>query len=333
MKIFMFFLSCCLFFKVVHSGINRSERSTQYIFPEDKQSCELIRLISYNIRGESLLDRQHSNFWDIRKYKVQYLLQRYQPDIIGFQGVSACCVSDILDLFPEYLCVSFDTNNQGDKDVALLVKANRFDILKADYFWLNQNPLERMIPSNVSWGTRKPRIVVHAILQDNKTNKRVAVFCTHFDSSGIEARVKSVQTIMELHSQIALDLPAIIMGDFNFILNASFPELIQKTEDAYGCFVDNDYWFDIRDIAQTKHYGPDGSWIGWSYDKYGVKKGSVGERLDHVFVKKCCVMSEGVLQLKVNSSCDGLFFPFDNCFDEILYPSDHLPIIADIVVQ
>lgn len=332
-KVTIFLLIKLSFFNAICSGFNRPENSNQHLFPKKKQSSVLVRLCSYNIRGESLLDRQYGNFWNIRKYKIQYLLQQYQPDIIGFQGVSACCMQDILNLFPGYLSVAFDTNDQKDKDVVLLVCSSRFDILDSSFFWLNQDPLEPNIPLSISWGTRKSRIVVHVVLQDKQTGKRVVVFCTHFDSSGIEARVKSAQTITQLYPQIALDLPVIIMGDFNFMMNSSFPELIQKTEDAYACFAQTGGLFDVRDIVQSKHFGPDGSWIGWPYDKYAAPAGVIEERFDHIFVKQCSVMSEGVLQIKVNSACNSLLVSFDNGFDEVLYPSDHLPVVADIIVQ
>lgn len=308
---------------------NRPELSTNLAFPTTKESKNIVRLISYNIRGDSLIDRENGNSWDIRKYKIQYLMQHYQPDIIGLQGVSKCYMPDIEDLFSEYTCIAFDISEKS-KDVALLVRTKRFSIIKQHYFWLAQEPFQEKIPAP-SWDARSPRIVVYAILDDQYTGKTSALFCTHFDSSGPESWIKSAQLLGQQQKHIACDMPVIIMGDFNFIVTTDI--ITQKSSAAYAEFINNTGLHDVRDFAQSIHYGPDGSWIGWPYDTYAAPAGTIGERLDTIFVRQCNVLKEGVLNLKVNNNFDGLLLPSDEVFDKAAYSSDHLPVIADIMQQ
>ena len=157
-----------------------------------------------------------------------------------------------------------------------------------------------------------------------KINKKCVIFCTHFDSAGPESRVKGAQLLMQQQKQIAPDLPVIIAGDFNLMItHPTLTDIIKKTEDTYELLTKNATLFDIRDFTGCSHYGPDGTWIGWPYDKHAAPLGTVGERLDHMFVRKCHVLREGVLNIKVNRSLHSL----------AVYPSDHLPIIADITLQ
>lgn len=339
-KIYVKNLNFCAFFFILNNmfisiaaiNCNRLEIANEYVFPAEKPSSESLRVISYNIRGESVLDCAHDNSWDVRKYKIQKLMYNYQPDIIGLQEVSSKYVSDLLVLFPEYTCITFDTSKE-DKDVGLLIRTSRFIIEDRQYFWLSDNPWKQEIPLQPSWGARKPRIVVYATLFDRLTCKKCVIFCTHFDSTGIEVRVKSAQVLMQQQKKIASCLPVIIAGDFNLMMNPLKTDLIKKAEEAYMLLANTEELYDIRDFTGSHHFGPDGSWIGWPYDKYATPLGCIAERLDHIFVRHCQVLQEGVLNLKVTHDCATFISPSHDDYDQILYPSDHLPIITDIIIQ
>ena len=311
---------------------NRPETSNELVFPENKRSSDLIRILSYNIRSESTLDRNHGNSWGTRQHKIQYLIQRYQPDIIGLQEVIPTYVPDLLNLFPEYTCVAYITSTDN-VDLALLIRKNRFIIEEEHYFWLSEDPYVKEIPSQGFWDARKPRRVLHATLHDQHTNKKCVFFCTHFDSTGVESRLKSAQILIDKQKEIAPNLPIVIVGDLNLSLtHPTLPTILKTTEETYSLFTKDTGLNDIRDFAQCPHYGPDGSWIGWKYDKYASPTNTVGERLDHIFVAKCNVIQEGVLKVKVNNTLDSFVLPSEKDYNNLPYPSDHLPIIADIYI-
>ena len=112
----------------------------------------------------------------------------------------------------------------------------------------------------------------------------------------------------------------------------SSPLNIKKSNEAYSIITHNSGLYDIRNISENKHYGPDGTWIGWPYDiMQPIWDG--GERLDHLFTRHCTVVMEGILNLKVNDNVQNIITPSHNEFKGISYPSDHLPVIADIFVQ
>jgi endonuclease/exonuclease/phosphatase family metal-dependent hydrolase len=318
---------------------NRLACVNQLCFPSTKDNELALRICSFNIRGDLSVDRDGENAWDIRKYKIQKLMHYYQPDIIGLQEMSERYVADLLTLFPAYTLIAYDTR-PGAKDVAILVKKDRFTIESHNYFWLSNDPWDRGIPEKASWDAREPRIVVYALLYDYYTHKQCAVLCTHFDSAGSQSRLEGAQVIIEEQKRRLPQVPTIIMGDFNVMLTGLIgeitrnPEISEKADETYKIFINDTGFHDIRDgYPQNKHYGPDGSWIGWSYDKFAAPQGTIGERLDHIFVRRCTVLQEGVLNIKINGAGNLMFDSMDPSFSSAVYPSDHLPIIGDILLQ
>jgi endonuclease/exonuclease/phosphatase family metal-dependent hydrolase len=312
------------------SYCNRPERSNERSFPIAKERPNTVRMVTYNIRGESALDCQYGNAWESRKNKISYLLKRYQPDLIGLQGVRTHYITDIQALFPEYMCIAFDVD-ENNKDVVLLVHASRFKIENQRHFWLSEDSLSMSIPEQPAWGGQSPRIVISVTLCDHyNSNNRFVVMCTHFDSAGMESRIKSAEVLMQQVAQIDATIPLVIAGDFNFILTT--PTISEKSQQAYALITNNAGLYDIRDSSSDNHYGPDGTWIGWRYDKYAAPHGTIGERLDNIFVRHCVVMQEGVLNLKVDSSMSDCIESSHGDFIENGYPSDHLPVIADLLL-
>lgn len=288
-------------------------------FTTEKKSHS-IRVVSYNIRGESQLDRQNGNSWEHRKYQIQCLLNFYSPDIIGLQEVSISYIPDLEQLFPNYSIISFDMT-QKDKDAVLLIKNDRFDVKKINYFWLAQDPTNEQ---SLAWNSKATRIVVYAKVFDRQSKNECYVLCTHFDGYATEARFESAKLLSKQQKIIRENLPVIVLGDFNLFTD-------EDGETIYTELVRDDELVDVRDLAPRQHFGPDGTWIGWSYDAAAVPPGSIGNRLDQIFVHGFDVLKEGVLDIKIATN-ERLIEPGKLDLN-VSYPSDHLPVIADICFQ
>jgi len=306
------------FYAAVIGSAHRPETANRNPFPLARESDLVVRVISYNIRGDSRTDRAQGNSWDVRKSSIKTLISSYQPDIMGLQEVSTCYMPDLHDLFPEYTIVTFDLNEKN-KDAALLMRTERFAVLNTNFFWVSEQPLHSKTPA---WDSRVPRIVIYAHIRDRWTQKECFVFCTHFDSTGVQARLEGAKLLNQQQKIIAGDLPVIVIGDFN-VMGAT-------AEKVYQNLLGENKLFDIRDLS-AYHYGPDGTWIGWPYDPEAVPAGTVGSRLDHIVVRQCNVLQEGVLHWKVNNG--DLIAEMHPAYSQMLYPSDHLPLIADIMMQ
>jgi endonuclease/exonuclease/phosphatase family metal-dependent hydrolase len=327
--IFYFVLYSMFSFGSENFSCNRIDSQNGLVFPIAKESSEVIRVFSYNVRGESHIDQEQGNSWQLRKYKIQYLIRCYEPDLIALQEVSKSYMQDILSLFSEYYCIAFDISNK-DKDVAMLIHKDRFIVEDIDYFWLSENPWGKTIQQQAPWEGKKTRIVIYAQLFDCQTKKKFIAVATHFDSTGMESRINSAKVLAEQVKFITHNLPVVLVGDFNFIMDT--PVIAKKSQESYEYILNNTELKDIRDVSSNNHFGPDGTWIGWRYDKYAAPLGRIGERLDHIFVDKFSALKEGVLNLKVNADLNELCDSFHNDFNSIEYPSDHLPVIADLLL-
>ena len=300
------------------SGIDRPDLINQLIFPTSKINPTDLRAISYNIRADFPIDQENGNGWQVRKYQIKTLLNHYDPDIIGLQEVSTCYLPDILELFPAYTCIAFEACPKVC-DAVLLVKNSRFKIEQANFFWISP-----------ALKNKNPHLTTYAILQDLKTQRSCACFCTHFDSGatiGMDLRIENAKILIAKQAELAYNLPTIILGDFNFITNNKIT--ILKNQTAYNTITEHTGISDVRDLCQ-KNYGPDGSWIGWRYDQFAMPPNSIGSRLDQIFVKDYHVLQTGVLNLKINSKNDTIITPSQPDFMSTEYPSDHLPIVADL---
>lgn len=301
---------------LILGSINRPALSNQLVFPELKNDSNYLRVVSYNIRGDLPIDRSNGNSWDVRKYQIQTLLNHYQPDIIGLQEVSTSYLPDITTLFSEYNYIAFKSCPLF-YDAILLVHKHRFRIEAQKYFWISPGLMHK-----------NPHLATYAILNDLKTSQNYAVFCTHFDSgdtAGIELRINNANILTTKQKEIANNLPVIILGDFNFITDNQ--SLLLKSQITYKILTQDTGLTDIRDLCQN-YYGPDGSWIGWRYDQFAAPLNTVGSRLDHIFTKGFLVNNAGILDIKVNNN--NLITRTHHDFSRLDYPSDHLPVIADI---
>ena len=299
---------------------HRPEISNELLFPNEKMK-QSVRIVSYNIRGDNQKDRVEGNSWDIRKYKIQTLMNYYEPDVMGFQEVNISFMPDLEALFPAYQIIAFDITPR-DKDAVLLINKKRFTCKKYDSFWLAQDPADQ---TSDSWGSRTTRIVVYAHLIDLHTNKELFVYCTHFDGYSFDARCESAILLRDQVRAISGDAPSVVTGDFNLFPDEQ-PQKIYDILCAYNCL------HDVRDISQGNHFGPDGTWIGWRYDRSSAPLGAVGARLDNIFLRNAAVVREGVLNAKIIADsgvvCETHEVPVDTP-----YSSDHLPVIVDIALS
>jgi endonuclease/exonuclease/phosphatase family metal-dependent hydrolase len=134
-------------------------------------------------------------------------------------------------------------------------------------------------------------------LKDKLTQKTFFVFNTHFDHRGVKAREESAKLILKsIKETNKEDLPLILTGDLNLIkTSAPVQSILKELNDA-------------KDKSQTPPYGPEGTSGG-----FDVKLTT--KTIDYIFINNgVSVLRHGVL-----SDSFGLF-----------YPSDHLPVLAEV---
>lgn len=180
----------------------------------------------------------------------------------------------------------------------ILFRKSCFQLVSSGSFYLSLTPNQ----TSLGWDAKFPRTVCWVKLLDKKRGGEFAFFNTHFDYHGSLARNESVQLLKQKIPQIAGKCPFVIAGDFNL-----FPDL--GGEKTYQLLTST--FFDAQKLAQFPHHGPTGTWSGFK------EAGQPGIKPDCIFVgPKVEVYLHGIL----SDTFDGQF------------PSDHLPVVADLVI-
>jgi len=250
-------------------------------------------IITYNIRMNTPDDGV--NAWPLRKEKVISLLNFHKADIFNVQEALPEQMDDLTTLMPEFdhVGVGRDDGKRAGEHMAIFFRKSRFEKLSDGMFWLSETPDK----PGFGWDAACNRTCTWIKLKDKITKKSFLVLDTHLDHRGIKAREEGVKLILSRIPEINREnLPLIFTGDFNLVKESGPVKAILGVLN------------DARDKSISPPYGPEGTSGG-----FAVREKS--RTIDFIFInQKVTVLRHGVL-----SDSFGMF-----------YPSDHLPVLAEV---
>ena len=255
-----------------------------------------LRVATYNLRLDSKSDSL--NAWPYRKDKVKALIQYHELDIVGTQEGFQHQLQGICEL-PEYAYTGGgrdDGKHEGEHS-AIIYRKDRFEILESGDFWLSETP---DVPGKGWDATCCNRICSWAKFKEKNTGRTFYFFNVHFDHQGKIARLESGKLMVKKMQEIAKGNTVFCTGDFN-----STPETEQIK-------LLSEYLNDSKKISQIPPYGPDGTFT----NRFANPIGS--GRIDFIFV------SNDIDVHKYANVTDN---------DGKYYPSDHIPVIADVILK
>jgi endonuclease/exonuclease/phosphatase family metal-dependent hydrolase len=259
---------------------------------------ESITVMSYNIRFDNPDDG--INAWPHRSDHVAEMMgPKYESDIIGVQEALRHQLNELQEMLPDYdwVGVGRDDGKDSGEFSPIFYRKDRFDLIATNTFWLSE---ETEMPGSISWDSAITRIVTWAKFKDLLNDRIFYVFNTHFDHRGVQARVESSKIILERATKIDEEIPVIITGDLN----------VPESSGAYEIFRENPRFHDARYASESGHEGPTATFNNWEELRLPES------RIDYIFV------SEGIRVLNhriLDDRYDGSF------------PSDHLPVISEII--
>ena len=253
-----------------------------------------MRVATYNVRMDTPNDSL--NAWSYRKDNVNALVRYHDFDIIGTQEGFLHQIKDMCEQSGyAYFGAGRDDGLYAGEHSAILYKNDRFEILDSGNFWLSETP---DTPGKGWDATCCNRICSWVKFKEIESKKEFYFFNVHFDHQGVVARQESGKLMVKKIREIAGNASTICTGDFN-----SRPETEQIKA---MCGILNDSYL----ITKTPPYGPEGT----TNRRFSFPVSP--SRIDYIFVcNDFEVMKYGVLT-------DG---------DNQWYPSDHQPVVADIV--
>jgi endonuclease/exonuclease/phosphatase family metal-dependent hydrolase len=264
-----------------------------------------IRVASFNIRFPS--DSDEGNLWQDRRLFFPQTLDEISADIIGMQEVYRNQLSDILNDSSGYAAVGRERWGANDEEHnPILFRANRFLVEATGTFWLSETP---DIAGSRQWMPEDhPRVVTWAQFMDLRVGRRLLIANTHLPLGSDELRVRCANLIRERLNSI--DLPMILTGDFNSSPGSAPYRVLtcRDQNDTDGDATFSDAWEVCTERAGSmatfhKFTGTpvrDDARIDWILVRNGV-------RVDRVETVEFAVGGR--------------------------YPSDHFPVVADIVVE
>ena len=295
-----------------------------------------IRVGTYNIRNERC-DKATPNAWDSRKDDLVALVDKIGFDVFGIQEAYPEQVAYLDGRLLQY-GVTGEFRNEDRKSgeaSAVFYRNDRFEKKDGGTFWLSETP---DVPGSKSWGAAYTRICTWALLKDRFTGQTFCFANAHTDNKSALAREKGALLIVErIRKAAPSGTPIVFVGDHNCRETDAAAEAVSK-------FLKNAFY-----VSETPPSGPWRTYNGWKWmdtehtiaealalpcavrnarartvgaDKAqngGFEWKDFGSRIDYIYV------SEGIRVL--NHETHGDARP-----NSQLYPSDHFPVSADIVL-
>lgn len=221
-----------------------------------------IVVMNYNVRCVSV-DDFGTKSWFYRADMIIDQIREVAPDVISFQEVSPVHQKYLQKNLVGYNCVIKYRDNAINKEsTPIYYRADRFDLIEEDSFWLSETPDEM----SKGWGAACYRICSCAVLKEKASNKNFVVFNTHLDHVSEEARIKGIDLVL---SKIAEHggYPAILTGDMN-----DYEGSVTYNK-AVANFLDSKY------VADTTMHSI-------TYNGYGREPNSPDSPIDFCFVSK-----------------------------------------------
>jgi len=262
--------------------------------------AEPLTVMSYNIRYDNPADG--INAWPYRTDAVAEMSgPKYGTDIAGLQEALRHQIDQLQDRLPDYKWVGVGRDDGLDRGEfsPIFFRSERLQLLATNTFWLSETP---DIPRSRSWDAAITRIVTWARFLDRHDEREIYVFNTHFDHRGEQARIESSRMLAQAITRIAGDNPVVLLGDLN----------VPESSEAYAVLASAPMLHDARYRSETGHSGPTASFNDWETLRPDES------RIDYVFTTDhFSVLSHKIL----DDRYDGRF------------PSDHLPVLAEIILS
>ncbi len=265
----------------------------------------LIGVMSFNVRG-AFRDRGKADAWDNRAVLNVETIERYAPDVIGFQELQKGNLETYRERLPQYAHVLGPRygNRTPHSFNAIFFDVRCLELLDSGGFWLSETP-ERY---SASWETRVARSANWVHLRFSKTGRSFLHLNTHLDHVSRIARAKGSKLI--LRRLAAEEGPVVVTGDFN-----CRPGTPVYRNFVRGGFVDTYLAAGNEDTADANTFH---TFKGTRYRE--ARPGLGPRRIDWILLKDPRGRIHTVSHSIVRDHDEG----------SGAYPSDHYPVLAEL---
>lgn len=261
-----------------------------------------LNVMTFNIRYDNPGDG--TNQWKYRRDYAADLVKFYAPDIFGSQEVLHNQLTDLTSRLPQYdyIGVGREDGKTKGEYAPVFYRKDRLELLDSGNFWLAE---DMNAIGKKGWDAACERVATWGLFRDKRSGKEFLFLNTHLDHMGEVARREGALLVLEQVEKLAPSHPAIVTGDFNAAAYDEPIRILVNPEDSR-------HLTDSRNMAALR-YGPEGSWH--DFGRVPLEKMDV---IDYIFIKgNIEVQRHGILSEQKGA----------------LYPSDHYPVFATIVLD
>jgi endonuclease/exonuclease/phosphatase family metal-dependent hydrolase len=256
------------------------------------------KFMTYNIQASNLVDFLHR--WESRKELVLTVINSNNPDVLGLQETLSDRVLDIAQVLGNYACywAGGDDGQSDGQGCPIFYRLDKFKLVDSGTFWFSDRSDK---PGAKGWGNLIPRFCSWVKLSPKtRAGSSFYVYNTHLDSLSQGSREKSVRLLEQEIARRRGTAPFIILGDFNMSLdNPAMEFLLEKNRHSS---------IELVDAWRTVYpNGPDVA-------TYNTKT----RQIDHILLSATMKATSAKVD---NRKFDGRV------------PSDHYPVIADVLVD
>ena len=268
-----------------------------FVISCSKPERENIEVMTFNIRYDNPDDGMFA--WESRKEMVFWLIEKYNPDILGIQEALKEQMDELDGALNGYRWsgAGRDDGECKGEYVPLFYNKDRFMLSDEGHFWLSENPGE---PGSKGWDAACSRMVSWIKLEEIGSGYEYFIFNTHFDHEGEEARLKSARLLSDSIQYIAMHDPVIITGDLNCGSDSDPLDLLSK------------HFTNCRLQLIDKDSVSGTTFVGFPADL------SRNEIIDHIFISSHFAVDEYEV---IPDNANGFF------------PSDHLPVRVSLSLK
>lgn len=268
-----------------------------------------VRVMSFNMLmpyWDQQLKRQDR--WPERKARlVEYLLYA-APDLIGSQELTPEQITYLSEELGE--TYAFFGDLQSDETPLIFYRKARFELLDGEMVDYPQ-------AKRPSGAYGREKVFAAARFRDGLTGQEFCLINTHLSFADSERRACEARFLGEYLSTLSRDCPVLVTGDFNTFPFRPELEIPFYDGPAVEAMIKGERLVDAIDQPIMGNYGPLSStnYCAKSHQAF-CSLGTPGVILDHIFIDpQVTVVTHGIDPALV-----------DGC-----YPSDHFPVVADVI--
>ncbi len=253
------------------------------------------RVMSFNVRCVS--DDNGQSIAN-RSQLVTAVLEQYAPDTFGVQEATP----EWLKIIDRELGDKYTRVGEGRSPIEMFTEyscvyylKDKYNLLDSGTIWLSETPEKKYTKD---FESKHNRIASWAVLEDKQTGEKFTHINTHLDHVLESTRVEQVKVLQAKIAELEKETTVICTGDFNTHETGEAYAQMRKTMD------------DTKLLAESSD-------TGITFHKYGTIEEHADGAIDFVFATKG---TKALTYKIIRDSIDGI------------YPSDHYPVVADVLL-